>query len=180
MATAKTHPGKLNYGSVGIGSFHHLATELFCAQTGIEMVNVPFRGSAALETELRTGRIDIVFTSMPSMLPKIRDGSFRPLAITVPEGSPFLPGVPPVSDSVPGYNVTSFFGLVTTARTPRSVTERLTTEIHRVMDLPDVRQRFLDQGVQPRPSTSEEMKAYVARQIVDWKKLVAERKIEVQ
>ena len=180
IAFAKAHPGTLNYGSVGIGSLHHLASELFSAMTGIDMVHVPFRGSAALETDLRGARIDVVFTSMPSMLPKIRDGSFRPLAITVPAGSPFLPDVPPVSATAPGYDVTSFFGLVTTARTPSAVTERLNQEIRRVLDVPDIRQRFFDQGVEPQPSTPEEMRVYVEGQIANWKKVVEERKIEVQ
>lgn len=180
IAAARANPGKLNYGSVGIGSLHHLGTELFSAMAGVEMVHVPFRGSAALETDLRADRIDVVFTSLPSMLPKIQDGSFRPLAVTLATRSKFLPDVPAVAEILPGYEVTSFFGLATTAGTPPAVTRRLTEEIHRVLTLPDIQQRFFDQGVEPRPSSAEEMRSYVAQQIANWKKVVAERKIEVQ
>ena len=180
IAAARANPGKLNYGSVGIGSLHHLGTELFSAMAGIEMVHVPFRGSAALETDLRGGRIDVVFTSLPSMLPKIQEGSFRPLAVTLGTRSTFLPDVAAVAEILPGYEVTSFFGLATTAGTPPAVTQRLTGEIHHALALPDIQRRFFDQGVEPRPSSADEMQSYVAQQIANWKRVVAERKIEVQ
>ncbi|HEY6864034.1 MAG TPA: tripartite tricarboxylate transporter substrate binding protein [Burkholderiales bacterium] len=180
IAYVKGNPGKVYYPSPGMGTLYHLAAEQFIAMAGIEMQHVPFRGGAEPLTEVLAGRMPMLFDALTNSYPQIRAGKFRPLAVTSAEPSAALPGVPTAAHSVPGYEASSFSGIATTAGTPPAVIERLNRELRRVCALPDVAQRFAEWGGQPEASSPEEMRAYVEREIAKWKRVVEQRKIELQ
>ncbi len=180
IAYVKSNPGKVYYPSPGMGTLYHLAAEQFIAMAGIEMQHVPFRGGAEPLTEVLAGRMPMLFDALTNSYPQIRAGKFRPLAVTSAEPSAALPGVPTAARSVPGYEASSFSGIATTAGTPRAVVERLNRELRRVCALPDVAQRFAEWGGQPEASSPDDMRAYVEREIAKWKRVVEQRKIELQ
>jgi len=180
IAYVKSNPGKVYYPSPGMGTLYHLAAEQFIAMAGIEMQHVPFRGGAEPLTEVLAGRMPMLFDALTNSYPQIRAGKFRPLAVTSAEPSAALPGVPTAARSVPGYEASSFSGIASTAGTPAAVVERLNRELRRVCALPDVAQRFAEWGGQPEASSPEDMRAYVEREIAKWKRVVEQRKIELQ
>jgi tripartite-type tricarboxylate transporter receptor subunit TctC len=175
----KTKPGKINYPSPGMGTLYHLAGEMFISMAGIEMQHVPFRGGSEPLTEVLSGRMELLIDALTNSYPHIRAGKFRPLAVSSPARSPALPNVPTVADSVPGYEASSFLGLAGPAGLPGVVIERLNGEVRRVLALPEVGQRFAEWGGSPSASSPEEMRNRVAAEIEKWKKVVAERKIEL-
>ena len=175
---AKGRPGKLSYGSSGIGSIHHVASELFNAMAGTDLQHVPFRGGTAQIAELMTGRIDVVFDALPTAMSFIKGGKVRPLAVTSVDASPFLPEVAPLERVLPGYDVSSFFALATAAGTPAGVVAQLNAETRRVLALPDVQQRFLDLGGEARASSPEEMRQFIEQEIAKWIRVVESRNIE--
>src|SRR5262249_11068403 len=127
-----------------------------------------------------SGRMEMLFDALTNSFPQIKGGRFRPLAVTSLAPSPALPGVPTASQTVPGYEATSFSGIATTAGTPPAAVGRLNGELRRVLALPEVAQRFAEWGGQPQASSPEEMRAYVESEIAKWKRVVEQRKIELQ
>lgn len=174
----KANPGRLSYGSSGIGSIHHMASELFNAMAGTDVQHVPFRGGNAQIMELMASRVDLVFEAMPNAMPFIKSGKVKALAVTSGSPSSFLPEVPPMAHTLPGYDVSSFFALATTAGTPVGVVAQLNAETRRVLTLPDVHKRFLDLGGEARASSPDEMLQFIEREIVKWQKVVEQRRIE--
>ena len=175
---AKSRPGKLSYGSSGIGSIHHMASELFNAMAGTDLQHIPFRGGTAQIAELMAGRVDVVFEALPNAMSFIKGGKIRPLAVTSAAASPFLPEVPSMTRALPGYDVSSFFALATAAGTPAGVVAQLNAETRRVLALPDVQQRFLDLGGEARASSPEEMRRFIEQEIAKWIRVVESRNIE--
>jgi tripartite-type tricarboxylate transporter receptor subunit TctC len=175
----KSNPGKVNYPSPGMGTLYHLAGEMFVSMAGIDMQHVPFRGGSEPLTEVLSGRMELLIDALTNSYPQIQAGKFRPLAVSSAARSPALPNVPTVADSVPGYEASSFLGLAGPAGLPGAVVERLNREVRRALALPDVGQRFAEWGGAPSPSSPEEMQSRVASEIGKWKKVVAERRIEL-
>jgi len=180
IATAKKNPGKLNYGSVGVGSVFHLAAELFNVMAGTDLTHVPYKGGAEPLTELIGGRLDVIFNTLTGSIPHIKSGRVRALAVASLERSAQLPDVPTVAQTLPGYEVTSFAGVVAPRGTPRAVIERLNGELRAVLDLPDIRRQFTDLGGDVKASTPEAMMQHVTDEIAKWKRVVDARKIEIQ
>jgi len=180
IATAKKNPGKLNYGSVGVGSVFHLAAELFNVMAGTDLTHVPYKGGAEPLTELIGGRLDVIFNTLTGSIPHIKSGRVRALAVASLERSVQLPDVPTVAQTLPGYEVTSFAGVVAPRGTPRPVIDRLTRELRAVLDLPDIRRQFTDLGGDVKASTPEAMMQHVTDEIAKWKRVVDARKIEIQ
>ena len=180
IANAKKNPRKLNYGSVGTGSVFHLAAELFGSMTGTEMTHIPFKGGSEPNTELIAGRLDVIFTTTTSAYPQVEAKRLRALAVTSLQPAPQFPGVPTLSQTVPGYEVTSFNGIGSPRATPRAVVARLNRDIHAVLEQPDLRKRLVDQGNTVQPTTPEEMRQKVEAEIGTWQRIVAERNIDVQ
>jgi tripartite-type tricarboxylate transporter receptor subunit TctC len=180
IATAKKNPGKLNYGSVGVGSVFHLAAELFNVMAGTDLTHVPYKGGAEPLTELIGGRLDVIFNTLTGSIPHIKSGRVRALAVASLERSAQLPDVPTVAQTLPGYEVTSFAGVVAPRGTPRAVIERLNRELRAVLDLPDIRRQFTDLGGDVKASTPEAMMQHVTDEIAKWKRVVDARKIEIQ
>ena len=180
IALAKKNPGKLNYGSVGTGSVFHLAAELFNSMASTETVHIPYKGSPDALTDMIGGRIDFMFMTLTGASPHIRTNRIRGIAICSKDRSPQMPELPPVSQVLPGYEVTSFAGMGATGGSPKPVIARLNRELRAIMASNDVIKQFTEAGGDMRPGSPEEMTRHVSDEIAKWRRVVKERKIEVK
>lgn len=180
IAAAKKSPGKLNYGSVGIGSVLHLAVELFNTHASTEMTHVPFKGGSELAIELVGGRLDVVFETLTGAYPHVNAGRLRAIAVTSMERSSQLPSVPTVAQTLPGYEVTSYSGFAAPRGTPPAVVAKLNREMRAILNEPDIQKRFTDMGGAVTSTTPEDFGRHVTGEIVKWKKIAAAKKIEIQ
>ena len=180
IAEAKRRPGQLNYGSVGIGSVFHLAAELFNSMAKVETVHVPFKGGGESMAALLGGQIDIVFGTITGSMPHIQAKRVRAIAVASKEPSWVLPDVPMVAQTVPGFDVTSFSAVAGPAGIPRPIVARLNRELHAVLADPETRKHVQAIGGDIRPESPEETRARVEEEITKWRRIVAERKIEVR
>ena len=172
VALAKAQPGKLTFGSSAVGGAIHLSGELFKALAGVDMVHVPYKGSAPAVADLLAGRITLMFDNLPSSLPHARAGKLRALAVTSGARSPLLPEIPTVIEAgLPGFEVVSWNALFFPAGTPREYGTRVRTEISRLMSQPDVRARLQEQGIVPGGGPTEELAAFVAAEADKWQPL---------
>ena len=179
LARARAAPGKISY-AMSPGSLVHLAGEWINSEAGTSMLAVPYRGSSAAIVDLLGGRVDLVIETATAASGQIRAGKIRPLAVTSAARHPGLPEVPAVAETLPGVEVTSWLGLALAAGTPRAIVERLNAELRSIIELPDVRQRIADLNGVPMPSTPEEMRSRIEREIARWKRLVELKNIERQ
>jgi tripartite-type tricarboxylate transporter receptor subunit TctC len=180
IAHAKSNPGKLNYATTGPGSVHHLASELFNMMAAVETVSIAYRGGATQVLELLAGRVDFVFETLPSAASAIADGRVRTLAVTTKQRWAPLPHVPPMAEALAGYEVLSFLGLAVPGSTPRPIVSKLNAEVRRILDLPDIRERFKALGGEQRPTSPGDMQAFVVGEIRKWQEVVSARGIERQ
>lgn len=173
IAYAKANPGKVNFGSSGNGSSIHLSGELFKSMTGVEMVHVPYRGSAPAVTDLLGNQIAIMFDNMPSAIQHVRSGRLRPIAVTTAKRSPELPNVPTIAEAgVPGYEATSWFGLFAPAKLPADVTNRLGAALTKVLNDPEVKKKIAEQGGEPMVEKPAEFAAFIAKETDKWARVV--------
>lgn len=179
VAAAKRSPGKLVYGSVGTGSVFHLAAELFNVMAGTETTHVPYKGGGEPIAELMGGRLDMIFTTLTGAYAHIESKRIRAIAVASRERSPRLPGIPTVAEALPGYEVTSFAAMAGPRGMPPAVVARLNRELRAVLDLPEIRKRLSETGGDVRGSTPEELARHIGDEIAKWKRVVAEKKIEV-
>lgn len=179
IAAARKNPGKLTYGTVGTGSVFHLAAEMVNVMAKTETTHVPYKGGGDSIVDLAGGRIDFVFNTLTGAFPHIEAKRVRAVAVASLQRAPQLPGVPTVAETLPGYEVTSFAGLAVPRATPPAVVARLNKEVRAVLVLPDVSKRLTDMGGTVAPTSSEDARRHVEGEIAKWKKIVAERKIEV-
>src|SRR5713101_1145409 len=175
----RSNPGKLHYPSPGMGTFYHLAGEMFVSMAGIDMQHVPFRGGSEPLTEVLSGRMELLIDALTNSYPHIQAGKFRPLAVTSLARSASLPNVPTVAQSVPGYEASSFLGIAGPPGMPGAVVERANQEVRRVVALPEIAQRFAEWGGTPSASSPDEMGRLVRAEIEKWKRVVETRKIEL-
>lgn len=178
IALAKAQPGKLTYGSSGAGNAGHLAGELFKSMAKIDMVHVPYKGGAPAMVDLMAGQIQLIFSSAPTAVPQIKAGKIRGLAVTTSRRSVVLPDLPTVAESgLPGYEADNWYGIVTTANTPRAVIERLNREIVRALEAADVKRMLLAQGLEVKTSTPQEFGAYQKAEFNKWAKVIVDARI---
>ena len=174
-ALVQRQKGNLNYGSSGPGSISHLCAELYKRMTKTDMLHVPFKASAFITTAVLSGEIDVVFSDMAVVLPHVQAGRLRALAVTGPKQTPLVPGIPTVSESgVPGFNMTSWWGMFGPAGVPQPVVTRLNTELVRILKLPEVQKTFATLGVDAATSTPEELGALVRSEVPKYAKLISE------
>jgi tripartite-type tricarboxylate transporter receptor subunit TctC len=173
IAYAKANPGKVNFGSSGSGSSIHLSGELFKAMAKVDMVHVPYKGSAPAVTDLLGGQIDVMFDNMPSAIQHVRNGRLRPLAVTTARRSPELPDVPTVAEAgVPGYEATSWFGMFAPAATPAPVVARLNAALAKVLADPEVKKKLAEQGAEPYSEKPEQFAEFIRQETAKWSKVV--------
>ena len=178
---AKKRPGQLNYGSPGVGTSPHLTGELFKIQTATDIVHVPYKGNAEAITDLIGGQISIVFTGVPPVVPLAKAGKVRLLATTGQQRMTNLPDVPTIAEAgVTGADVLIWYGVVAPAATPRDVINRLNREIVKVMNLPDVREKFAQQSIDPATGTPEEFARLIRDEVARWSKVIRSAGIKVE
>ena len=169
IALAKTQ--RLSYASTGIGSANHLSGELFKAMAGIDMVHVPYKGGAPAASALLAGEVQAMFSSSGGVLPHVKAGRLRALAVTGPKRTPIAPDIPTIAESgVPGYDVTGWYGLVAPAKTPKPVIERLNTAVNKA--LPELRERDFNLGTDIAGGTVEEFTAFYRNESAKWGRVV--------
>jgi tripartite-type tricarboxylate transporter receptor subunit TctC len=174
VALAKQRPGKLDFGSGSTGSTGHLAGELFKMMTGTYMVHIPYKGSAPALADMMAGRIDLMFDNLASALPSVRAGKVRALATTTLKRSSFLPELPTLDESgLKGFDMTTWWGVSVAAKTPQAVVDRLSSEILKAMDAPDMKERLHNMGSDaPAIRTPEQFTAFVASELKTYTELV--------
>lgn len=172
VAWAKAHPGKLNFGSTGIGSTSHLSGELFKTMAGVDIVHVPYKGTAAVVQDLVAGNIQMAIDAVSTYLPYIKAGTLRALAIGTPERTPVLPELVPVADTLPGFDASALNYVSAPARTPAAVIDQLNREIGAVLAMPDVRAKLLAMGVAPQASSPDELDKTIKTEAQKWKKVI--------
>src|SRR5690606_28973452 len=171
----KANPDKVNVGSSGNGTSIHLAAELFKSMTGTQMTHVPFRGSGPAVTALMAGDVQLMFDNLPSSMGGIQSGRLIPLAVTSAERSPSLPDLPTIAESgVPGFDATSWFGLVAPAGTPADIVEAVNKAVVANSARPEAREKFLAQGAQPSDMNPAQFTEFIANERKKWSKVVAE------
>jgi len=173
VALAKKQKGLLTYGSGGSGSTPHLAAELFKSMAGIDMVHVPYKGGAPAMIDMLAGRIDLYFSNTAVAMPHVTSGRIKMLAVTSAKRQAAVPNVPTFAESgVPGYEVTSWFGLFAPAKTPQDVITRLHAEVARIVALPETVKHLDNAGLTAASSTPAELGAFIRREIEKWTKVV--------
>ncbi|CCN17739.1 tripartite tricarboxylate transporter substrate binding protein [Bordetella bronchiseptica] len=175
IALAKKDPKALTYASAGTGTSTHLATELFKTMAGVNILHVPYKGSAPAMTDLRGGRVQLMFDNIPSALPQVQAGAVRALAVTSSRRSPVLPDVPTVAEAgVPGYEAVAWHGISVPAKTPAPIVERLSGEIAQLLKQPEVVKQLTAIGATPVGSTPAQFQAHIDKELAKWQKVVAE------
>lgn len=169
---AKGNPGRLNYASGGIGSAQHLTTELFRLMAGINIVHVPYKGAVSVP-DVIAGRVQMLFSGLPQALSHVQGGRLRAVAVTTPSRSPVVPDVPTVAEAgVPGFEVTIWYGILATGRTPKPVIDKLSMEIVKALQSADVRQQLTSLGLEPVGDTPGEFGAKIRAEIAQWAQVV--------
>jgi tripartite-type tricarboxylate transporter receptor subunit TctC len=173
IALAKIRPGQLNYASAGTGTAPHLSGELFNAMAGVRMVHIPYKGSPPAVTDLLAGEVALMFSPSSTVLPHVKTGRLRALAVTTAARLPSLPELPTVAESgLKGYETITWFGFVAPAKTPQAIVARLNAEIVKVLALPEVRNPFAIQGIEVIGGTPEQFASYIRDEIAKWAKVI--------
>ena len=173
IAYAKAKPGRINYGSSGNGTSVHLSMEVFKAMTKTFMVHIPYRGSAPVVTDLLAGQVDVMFDNVPNVIQHVRAGKMKALGVSSVKRSALAPEVPSIDEAgVPGYDLSVWFGVLAPAGTPREIVQRLNVEIVKILQSPEVKERFLKQGVDVQTGTPEQFDAFVKSEVARWAKVI--------
>jgi tripartite-type tricarboxylate transporter receptor subunit TctC len=180
IAHAKANPGKINIGSSGTGNLSHLASELFRMMTGIETVHVPYRGMPAANTALMTGEAHALFNALPSVLPLIRDGQLRALAVTTAKRVKFLPDVPAVADTIPSYAVTGWLGIGAPKGTPAEIVNQINRELNAALVDPETLRRLENLGSEPFSGSPADFGRFIAAEAEKWAKVVRFANLKVE
>ncbi|MDO8595196.1 MAG: tripartite tricarboxylate transporter substrate binding protein [Sulfuricaulis sp.] len=174
IALAKSRPDQLIYGSTGSGAINHLAGELFKMMTGTKMVHVPYKGGGPVSIALLSGEVGVLFAEPATIIQHIKAGKVRPLAVTTAKRSLGLPDLPIIADSgVPGYEVTSWNGMLIPAGTPVDIVKRLNAEFNKAISAPDMRSRMIANGYEPVGGEPERFSALIRSETAKWAKVAA-------
>src|SRR5882724_1108240 len=172
IAYAKANPGKINVASAGTANLTHLSAELFRMRTGIDWVHVPFRGSPAAHAALLAGEVQLMFDAVAAALPHIQSGALRALGVSATARMQVLPNIPPISDFVPGYEVTGWLGYGAPKGTPVEIVEKLHREVNAVLADPAINARLLELGSSPRPGSTADFAKLIADEADKWGKVI--------
>ena len=172
IAYAKANPGKVNYGSAGIGSSLHMAGELFKLMAGVDIVHIPYRGSPPALTDLLGGQLQLMFSPLPPSIGYVKSGKLRALAVTTAARSQVLPDTPVIADIVPGYEASAWYGIGAPRGTPAAIVERLNAEINAGLADPKLNARLIEIGSVPFPLSASEFGKHLAAETEKWAKVV--------
>lgn len=172
VALAKSRPGKFHYASGGVGTGIHMAGELFNLAAGLKMVHVPYKGAAPSMAALMSGEVDMMFNGVSSALPHVKAGRLRALAISSAQRTPLLPDLPTVAESGLTYETAGWYGLVAPARTPKPVTAKLQSHLHKALNTPDMKVRLAGQGIDGIASTPERLTQHLRAELEKWTAVV--------
>ena len=180
IALAKARPGKLNYGSSGAGTGPHLAGELMNMMAGIQIVHVPYKGSAPAQTALMSGEVDLNFENTLIVLPQVKAGRLRPIAATGSQRSKLMPDLPTVAEAgLPGFSASGWYGMMAPVATPKDIITRLNAEVTRTLRNPEIADRLNSVAAEPAPGTPEQFGAFVHSEIIKWAKVVKAANMKV-
>src|SRR6185295_6365115 len=172
IALAKSRPGKMNYASAGNGSTHHFCGELLKSMSGIDLVHVPYKGSPPAIAGLLGGEVSLMFANLTDIGSQIKNGKVKALAVTTPKRAPSLPDLPTLSEAgLPGFEITSWFGLLAPAETPAPIVARLNAETNKVLGRPDVQATLGAQGLQLAPGSPEQFAAHIKSEIAKFSRI---------
>jgi tripartite-type tricarboxylate transporter receptor subunit TctC len=178
---AKMNPDKVNFGSLGVGTSHHVTAEKLKLDAGINMVHVPYKGSGPAHLDLMGGQIQMMFDNLVALMPHFKSGKLRPVAVTTMKRHPQLPDVPTLSESgVKGFEAVAWFGMVAPPGTPKEVINKLNAEVVKALNTPELRQRLTDGGSEVIGNSPEEADKFLKSEIVKWGKVVKAAKITAE
>lgn len=178
IAYAQKNPGKLNYASSGNGTIVQLTAELFKAQAGVFVTHIPYKGTALAIPDLISGKVDVLFDSLPTGMPHVRDGRLRALGVTTLKRSPLAPELPPIADTLPGFESNTWFGFYGPKGLPADIVARVNKAANEALADPEVKEKLSRLGIEPAaPGTPEQFAKMVAADAAKWKKIIVERKI---
>jgi tripartite-type tricarboxylate transporter receptor subunit TctC len=172
IAYAKANPGKLSYGSSGVGTSTHLGVELFKSMTGVDIVHVPYKGGAASSADLAGGQVQLVITNLPEQVAYIKSGRSRALGVSTAKRSPQFPDIPSIGETVPGYEVTVWYGLCGPAGLPRALLEKMNADLVKAVTSPETMKRLADVGIEAAPNTPEQFTAFISADVAKWARVV--------
>jgi tripartite-type tricarboxylate transporter receptor subunit TctC len=172
VAYAKQRPGAINYASVSVGGTGHLGMELLKQATGIDLLHVPYKGAAPATTDLISGQVQIMFSSLPSFLPHVKAGRVKILATGARKRTAAIPEVPAINETIPGYDLLTWYALFAPKRTPPEVLRRLHAEVGRIITGPEMAKVFAAQGIEGVPSTSKELEDTIRNETERWRKVI--------
>ena len=177
---AKKNPGKLNYASSGNGTIVHLTAELFKSQAGLFIVHIPYKGTALAIPDLTSGKLDVMFDSLPTGLPHVRDGRLRALGVTTSKRSPLAPDLPAIADVLPGFESNTWFGLYGPKGLPADVQLKINTAVNQALVEVDIKDKLARLGIEPVGGTSQQFATMATADAAKWKKMIIERKITAE
>jgi tripartite-type tricarboxylate transporter receptor subunit TctC len=179
IAMAKADPGKINFGTGGLGTTPHMTAEMFEHDAGIKMVHVPYRGEAGAINDLLAGQIPLMFANLSAVMGNIKAGTLRALAVTSAERSPSAPDIPTVAETaLPGFKAETWFGIVAPAGTPHDILVQLNAAARQAITLPETKQRFAELGMTTGTSSPEELDAYIKSEIAKWSQVIKEANVQ--
>ena len=181
IALAKAKPGKINYGSSGVGSISHMMMEILIAETGIQMVHVPYKGTGPAAIGLMSGEVDLYITAIPGVLPQIKAGKIKALGFGLQKRDPSLPNVPTVHESgLPGYNAASWVGLYAPAGIPKNTLRMMSQEIMKIMRVQGLKDKFVRVGLESVGNSPEEFSAFIDEEILKWEEIIKMAGVKLQ
>ena len=173
IAAAKKNPGKLHYGTAGPGTTQHLSGELLNSLARIKLVGIPYKSSAQMTTDALGGQIEVLFHNAPVLLPHIKAGTLRPIAITSATRSAALPDAPTMAEAgVPDFEITAWFGIMAPGATPQHLIQKISADVVRIVSMPEIQERIASQASEPVGNRPEEYAAFINTEIVKWRTLI--------
>ena len=174
VALAKAQPGKINYASSGNGTVNHLLGEMLKVAAGVDMVHVPYRGVAPAATDVVAGLVPVTFGSFPGLMPFVRSGQLRALAVCTEKRTQLAPDLPTMAETIPGLFANAWYGLFAPAGTPREIIAKVHSEVAKLLEGTDMKERFAGLGVEPAPSTPDQLARLIREDLLRWGKIVKE------
>ena len=180
IAIARARPGQLNYTSSGIGGINHFGVEVLKSMAKIDMVHVPHKGMAPAITDLMAGQVQVLLVSLTAVEAQMHSGRLRAIGVSSPQRSSFLPNVPAIAETLPGYDNDLWWGVFTAAKVPKAAIDRFNTEIHKTMTTDEMKRRFADFGAVAAPTTPDGFNVIVKSEIAKWSKVIKDANIKAE